>query len=121
MPNASTDEWRGGILVSRSGVAEVTESELFRGTVLAIEQINAGGGVLGRPIAPICYDPRSSPYEYRRLTDKLLIEDGVNVIFGCMMSAARKAIITSLERRNGLLMYPTNYEGFEYSPNILYT
>jgi ABC-type branched-subunit amino acid transport system substrate-binding protein len=121
MRGEKTDEWRVGILFSRSGVAEVTESELFYGTVLGIEQINAAGGVLGRPIAPVCYDPKSSPYEYRRLTDRLLIQDGVNVIFGCMMSAARKAIVTSLERRNGLLMYPTNYEGFEYSPNILYT
>jgi ABC-type branched-subunit amino acid transport system substrate-binding protein len=121
MRNEGTDDWRVGILFSRSGVAEITESELFRGTVLAIEEINAAGGVLGRQIAPVCYDPRSSAYEYRRLTDRLLTRDGVNVIFGCMMSASRKAIVGSLERRNGLLMYPTNYEGFEYSPNILYT
>jgi branched-chain amino acid transport system substrate-binding protein len=119
--NESKDAWRVGILFSRSGVAEVTESEHFRGTVLAIEEINAAGGVFGREIAPICYDPKSSAYEYRRLADKLLTEDGVNVIFGCMMSASRKAILGSLERRNGLLWYPANYEGFEYSPNILYT
>jgi len=121
MPSVSKDVWQVGILFSRSGVAEVTESEHFRGTVLAIEEINARGGVLGREIAPICYDPKSSAHEYRRLADKLLTEDGVNIIFGCMMSANRKAILGSLERRNGLLWYPANYEGFEYSPNILYT
>lgn len=60
------DEWRIGILFSRSGVAEETESEYFRGTVLAIEEINAAGGVLGRPIVPVCYDPRSDSAEYRR-------------------------------------------------------
>jgi branched-chain amino acid transport system substrate-binding protein len=121
MPGEGRNEWRVGILFSRSGVAEVTESEHFRGTVLAIEEINADGGVLGREIAPVCYDPKSSAHDYRRLADKLLTEDGVNVIFGCMMSASRKAILGSLERRNGLLWYPANYEGFEYSPNVLYT
>ncbi|MEA2947277.1 MAG: branched-chain amino acid transport system substrate-binding protein, partial [Alphaproteobacteria bacterium] len=58
---------------------------------------------------------------YRRLADKLLTEDGVSIIFGCMTSASRKAIVAALERRNGLLWYPANYEGFEYSPNIIYT
>lgn len=121
MPSVSKDEWRVGILFSRTGVAEVTESEHFRGTVLAIEEINARGGVLGREIAPVCYDPGSSPHDYRRYADRLLMDDGVRIMFGCMMSASRKAILGSLERRNGLLWYPANYEGFEYSPNVLYT
>ncbi|USU24226.1 transporter substrate-binding domain-containing protein [Paraburkholderia fungorum] len=102
-------------------MAEETESEYFRGTVLAIEEINAAGGVLGRPIVPVCYDPRSDSAEYRRYADKLLVDDGVSVIFGCLLSASRKAILGSLERRNGLLWYPANYEGFEYSPNVIYT
>jgi len=114
-------EWRIGILFSRAGVTEVTESENFRGTVLAIEEINAAGGVLGREIVPTCYDPKSSTADYRRFADKLLTEDGVNVIFGCLLSASRKALLGSLERRNGLLWYPGNYEGFEYSPNVIYT
>jgi branched-chain amino acid transport system substrate-binding protein len=121
MLNENRDEWRVGILFSRSGVVEVTESEHFMGTVLAIEEINAAGGVLGREIAPVCYDPKSSSLEYRRFADKLLTEDVVNVILGCMMSASRKAILGNLERRNGLLWYPANYEGFEYSPNVLHT
>src|SRR5262245_48417127 len=105
-------EWRIGILFSRAGVAEVTESEHFRCTVLAVEEINRGGGVLGREIVPVCYDPKCNLGEYRRLADKLLTEDGVNVIFGCLLSASRKALLGSLERRNGLLWYPGNYEGF---------
>ena len=115
------EAWPVGILFSRSGVVKITESEHFRGTALAIEEINTAGGVLGREIAPICYDPASSVLEYRRLADKLLTEDGVSIIFGCMTSASRKAIVAALERRNGLLLYPANYEGFEYSPNIIYT
>jgi branched-chain amino acid transport system substrate-binding protein len=117
----ANDTWPVGILFSRSGIVKITESEHFRGTALAIEQINTAGGVLGREIAPVCYDPMSSVSEYRRLADKLLTEDGVSIIFGCMTSASRKAIVAALERRNGLLWYPANYEGFEYSPNIIYT
>jgi len=115
------ETWPVGILFSRSGIVKITESEHFRGTALAIEEINTAGGILGREIAPICYDPASSVLEYRRLADKLLTEDGVSIIFGCMTSASRKAIVAALERRNGLLLYPANYEGFEYSPNIIYT
>ena len=105
------ETWPVGILFSRSGVVKITESEHFRGTALAIEEINTAGGILGREIAPICYDPASSVLEYRRLADKLLTEDGVSIIFGCMTSASRKAIVAALERRNGLLLYPANYEG----------
>jgi len=117
----ANDTWPVGILFSRSGIVKITESEHFRGTALAIEEINTAGGVLGREIAPVCYDPMSNVSEYRRLADKLLTEDGVSIIFGCMTSVCRKAILAALERRNGLLWYPANYEGFEYSPNIIYT
>jgi ABC-type branched-subunit amino acid transport system substrate-binding protein len=118
---SSNETWPVGILFSRSGIVKVSESEHFRGTVLAVEELNAAGGILGREIAPVCYDPMSSVSEYRRLADKLLTEDSVSIIFGCMTSASRKAILAALERRNGLLWYPGNYEGFEYSPNIIYT
>lgn len=113
--------WRIGILFSRSGITAVTESEHFFGTALAIEEINAGGGVLGRQIEPIAYDPAGDPEGYRSLARKLLTEDDVNVIFGCSMSGSRKAALPIVERHNGLLWYPSIYEGFEYSENVLYT
>lgn len=113
--------WRVGILFSRSGITSVTESEHFYGTALAIEEINAGGGVLGRQIEPIAYDPGSDHEAFRSLARKLLTEDDVNVIFGCSMSGSRKAVLPIVERYNGLLWYPSIYEGFEYSENVLYT
>lgn len=115
------DAWRVGILFSRSGVMRVPQSEHFFGTALAIEEINTNGGVLGRPIEPIAYDPGSDPATYRELAERLLIDDGVRTIFGCSTSAERKAVLPSIERWNGLLWYPSLYEGFEYSPNIIYT
>jgi branched-chain amino acid transport system substrate-binding protein len=118
---ADRDVWRVGVLFSRSGLMAITESEHFFGTALAIEEINRAGGVLGREIEVIAYDPGSAPETYRRMADRLLTEDGASVIFGCSTSAERKAVLPAIERRNGLLWYPSLYEGFEYSPNVIYT
>lgn len=118
---AGSETWRVGVLFSRTGQMAVTETEHFLGTALAIQEINQSGGVLGREIEVIAYDPGSDPETYRRMADRLLTEDGISVIFGCSTSAARKAILPAIERRNGLLWYPSLYEGFEYSPNVIYT
>ncbi|ARP80750.1 amino acid ABC transporter substrate-binding protein [Bordetella genomosp. 8] len=117
----SSADWRIGILFSRTGVTRVTGSEHFLGTALAVEEINAAGGVLDRQLAPVCYDPASDPAEYRRLATKLMADDDVNVIFGCSTSSSRKAVLPVVERNNGLLWYCSFYEGFEYSPNVVYT
>lgn len=113
--------WRVGVLFSRSGVSGITETEHFLGTALAIEEINTAGGVLGRPIEPICYDPAGDNAAYRSFARKMLAEDGVEVVFGCSLSASRKSVLSTVERHNGLLWYPSIYEGFEYSENIIYT
>lgn len=117
----TSEPWRVGVLFSRSGLMQVSETEHFLGTALAIEEINRAGGVLGREIEVVAHDPASEPATYRRLADRLLTEDGVSVIFGCSTSAERKAVLPTIERRNGLLWYPSLYEGFEYSPNVIYT
>lgn len=113
--------WRVGVLFSRSGVTSVSESEHFFGTVLAIEEINQAGGVLGRPIEPVALDPKSDPSLYRSCAEQLLLDEGVSVIFGCSTSFSRKAVLPVIERCNGLLWYCSLYEGFEFSPNVIYT
>src|SRR6476661_5559106 len=118
---SAADTWRVGVLFSRTGLTAVTETEHFFGTALAIQEINQSGGIRGREIEVVAYDPGSDPETYRKLADRLLTEDGISVIFGCSTSAARKAILPAIERRNGLLWYPSLYEGFEYSPNVIYT
>lgn len=118
---SEAESWRVGVLFSRSGAMAVSESEHFFGTALAIEEINRAGGVLGLPIDAISYDPGSDEQDYNRLAHQLLADDGASVIFGCSTSQCRKAVLKVVERRNGLLWYPSLYEGFEYSPNVLYT
>jgi len=101
----TTDTWRVGVLFSRSGVTAISESEHFFGTVLAIEEINRAGGVLGRLIEPIALDPKSEPAQYRACAEQLLLDEGIGVLFGCSTSSSRKAVLPVIERCNGLLWY----------------
>ncbi len=121
LKDSDHEPWRVGVLFSQTGNTAVIEETQLRGTMLAIEEINEQGGVNGRELVPILYDPESSCEKYVRFADKLLTEDGVSTVFGCYTSSSRKAVLPIFERRNGLLWYPTLYEGFEYSPNIIYT
>ena len=118
---ATQAPWRVGVLFSQSGCTAAPERTQLCGTLLAIDEINEAGGVLGREIQPIIYDPGASDIPYAMFAKKMLTEDGVASIFGCYTSASRKAVMPIVERFNGLLWYPTTYEGFEFSPNIIYT
>jgi branched-chain amino acid transport system substrate-binding protein len=117
---ASVPAMKVGVLFSQTGVTSVIEQTQLHATLLAIEEVNEAGGIGGIPLEPIVYDPASDPTQFRRLAERLMRDDGVSVIFGCYMSSARRAILPVVERRNALLCYPTFYEGFEYSPNVLY-
>jgi branched-chain amino acid transport system substrate-binding protein len=118
---ASSEPWRVGVLFSRSGVMAVIEETQLRATLLAIDEINQTGGVNGRELVPVIYDPESDAQAYALCAKRLMIENGVNIIFGCYTSSSRKAMLPVVERLNGLLWYPTLYEGFEFSPNVIYT
>jgi ABC-type branched-subunit amino acid transport system substrate-binding protein len=120
-PGSNSAPWRVGVLFSQSGVMAVIEETQLRATLLAIDEINQAGGVNGRELVPIMYDPESDTQAYALCAKQLMIEDGVNMLFGCYTSSSRKAVLPVVERLNGLLWYPTLYEGFEFSPNVIYT
>ncbi len=117
-PNAP---WRFGVLFSRSGVTAAVETTQLHATTLAMEAVNAAGGIRGRPVELVAYGPASNPKQFHALAERLLGQDGVRLIFGCYMSSTRKAVLPVVEAYRGLLLYPTLYEGFEYSPNCIYT
>lgn len=112
---------RVGVLFSETGVTSTIGTSQLQGTLLAIEEVNDAGGIDGREVIAVRYDPQSQPELYALLANKLITQDHVNVIFGCYMSSSRKAVIPIIERWNKLLFYPTLYEGFEYSDNLIYT
>ncbi len=110
-----------GILHSLSGTMSISETTVRDSTLMAIDEINAAGGVNGMMIEPIVEDGASDWPTFAEKARKLLLEDGVAVIFGCWTSASRKAVLPVVEENNGLLFYPVQYEGLEQSPNIVYT
>ncbi len=113
--------WRFGVLFSQTGVTATIERTQLNATALAAKAINAAGGLCGRPVELVIYDPQSDPRQFHALAERLLVHDRVRLIFGCYMSSARKAVLPVVEAYRGLLLYPTLYEGFEYSPNCIYT
>ena len=121
MKSISTKAFKVGVLYSETGVTSPIESSQLMATRFAIEQINDSGGINGTPLKAVRHDPASSPSQYEALASKLILDEGVRVIFGCYMSSTRKAVIPVVEKWNALLMYPTLYEGFEYSGNVIYT
>ena len=118
---ANTDPVRVGVLFSRAGITSRVELSQLLGTFFAIREVNDAGGIDGRELVAVHCDPECVPHNYRALAEKLVQEDRVNVIFGCYMSSTRKAVMPVVEKWQRLLLYPTLYEGFEFSPNIIYT
>jgi len=91
------------------------------GTMVAIDEINDAGGINGRELVAHAYDPASDNNLFREYARTMLVDDGLSTIFSCYSSASRRAILPIIERLNGLLWYPTLHEGFECSPNVVYT
>ncbi|KTD78329.1 Aliphatic amidase expression-regulating protein [Legionella waltersii] len=110
-----------GILQSLSGVMGNSETSLKDTLLMEIDLINQEGGVLGHPVEPVIENPESNWSLYPKKAKKLLLLDKVAVIFGCWTSVSRKAVLPVLEKYNGLLFYPVQYEGGEQSNNIFYT
>jgi urea transport system substrate-binding protein len=110
-----------GQLHSATGTMAISETGSIQAERLAIEQINASGGVLGRQIKIIQEDGASDWPTFAEKARKLLVNDKVASVFGCWTSASRKAVLPIFERENGLLYYPTFYEGLEQSKNVVYT
>lgn len=110
-----------GQLHSVTGTMAISETGSVEAERLAISQINAEGGVLGRQIKVIFEDGGSDWPTFAEKAKKLLVSDKVGTVFGCWTSASRKAVLPVFEKENGMLYYPTFYEGLEASKNVIYT
>ena len=118
--NDSSNTVKIGILHSLTGTMAMSERPLRDAELLAVNEINKAGGVLGRQIKVIQEDGQSDAQVFSEKAKKLLKTDGVATVFGCWTSASRKAVKPVFEEFYGLLWYPLQYEGLEASPNIMY-
>lgn len=110
-----------GLLHSLSGTIAIAEAALVEAEKMAIEEINASGGVMGRKIEAVIEDGASDWPTFAEKTKKLLQRDKVAAIVGCYTSASRKAVLPVLNQMKGLLYYPTYYEGQEEDKHVIYT
>ncbi len=110
-----------GVLHSLTGTMAFSERSVVDAVMLAIEQINLNGGVLGRQLVPVLADGASNNEQFAREAKRLIVDEQVAVIFGCWTSSSRKAVKPVVEKYQSLLFYPVQYEGLEQSPNIVYT
>jgi urea-binding protein len=117
----SDDTIKVGILHSLSGTMAISEVSVRDSTLLAIDEINAAGGVLGKQLEPVVEDGASDWPTFAEKAQKLISQDQVAVVFGGWTSASRKAMLPVFEGNKALLFYPVQYEGLEASPYIFYT
>ena len=116
----SKSKFRIGVLHSETGVTASTERLMLAALKFAVSEVNAAGGIDGEELQIVHFDPGSDVVYYRYLADELISNHGVRLIFGAYRSSTRMAVKSVVEHKNGLLFYPTQYEGFEYSPNVIY-
>ncbi|MBW4625834.1 MAG: urea ABC transporter substrate-binding protein [Brasilonema octagenarum HA4186-MV1] len=118
---ANSETIKVGVLHSLSGTMAISEKSVVDAEKLAIKEINANGGVLGKQIEAIIEDGASNWDTFREKATKLIDQDKVAVVFGCWTSASRKNVKPVFESKDHMLWYPVQYEGQECSKNIFYT
>jgi len=115
------DSVKIGVLHSLSGTMAISETSLRDAVLMAADEINAKGGVLGKKILPVVVDPASNWDLFAEKAKQLINQDKVAVTFGCWTSVSRKSVLPVFESNNALLFYPVQYEGEEQSLNVFYT
>src|SRR5213075_877534 len=117
----SKDTVKVGVLHSLSGTMAISETVLKDTVLMAIDEINAKGGILGMKIEPVVVDPASDWPLFAEKARELISQDKVAAVFGCWTSVSRKSVLPVFEELNGLLFYPVQYEGQESQRNVFYT
>lgn len=110
-----------GLLQALSGPMATSEAPLVAAVKLAVEEINAGGGLLGRQVELKIEDSRSDPRVAAAAAERLITTEHAAALFGCWSSACRLAVKPVVETHRHLLFYPLAYEGMEQSRHIIYT
>ncbi|MCH2125585.1 MAG: urea ABC transporter substrate-binding protein [Pirellulaceae bacterium] len=119
--SGSAETVKIGVLHSLSGTMAISETSLRDVVLMAVDEINAAGGVLGQPIEPVVVDPASDWDLFAEKAKDLIKTEEVAVTFGCWTSVSRKSVLPVYEENNALLFYPVQYEGEEQSLNVFYT
>ena len=120
-PVQAADPIKLGLLEDESGNFAIAVIPKIHATQLAVEEINAKGGVLGRPLKLIHYDTQSDNTRFQEMARRLIQQDKVDVVFGAFSSASREAIRPIMDRFKQLYFYNNQYEGGVCDSNVFVT
>lgn len=118
---ADEDIIKVGLLFSTTGTSAVSEKSMLNAAVMALDEINENGGIHGKKIKYIHENYASDPATAKVKIKKLITRDKVVATIGCYTSASRKAVLSTLEKEDSVLIYPTYTEGEEEHANVIYT
>ncbi len=110
-----------GLLHSLTGYMAQSESTTLDGAMLAIDEINQAGGLLGRIVEPVIADGQSDPETFSLEAERLIRDEQVCVLFGCWTSASRKVVRPVVEQYRPCWSIRSSMRGSRSSPNIIYT
>lgn len=119
--SGSSETIKIGILYSTTGSFSLSETPMQNAAVMAIDEINAAGGINGKQIETVVTDYGSDPSMASEKAQQMILNDGVCAIVGTNSSATREAVLPTIEQNKSLLVYNTFYEGGAPSANCLYT
>jgi branched-chain amino acid transport system substrate-binding protein len=109
-----------GLVFSTSGPYRAISQEMQNGAMLALSEINADPS-FDFAIEPVIQDPGGELSSYSAICKKLLRDKQLKHVVGLYTSSSRKEVIPVFEKYDGLLWYPSHYEGFEHCNNVIYT
>jgi ABC-type branched-subunit amino acid transport system substrate-binding protein len=111
---------RVGLLFSTTGPYATIGRAMRNGSILAVEEINADPNF---PFAldPVDANPGGRNANYAEMACRMLTAERLVHVVGCYTSSSRKEVLPYFEKYDGLLWYPSHYEGFESSEHVIYT
>ena len=111
---------RIGLMFSATGPYATVGRAMLNGARLAIDEINASRD-FAFELEPLVVDPAGRNADYASAAQRFLTTDHLVHVVGCYTSSSRKEVLPFFEKYDGLLWYPSHYEGFESSENVVYT
>ncbi|MCD6057866.1 MAG: hypothetical protein K0Q89_1396 [Thermomicrobiales bacterium] len=108
---AQDDAIKIGFLTALTGLETILGETQLECAQMAVDEINAAGGVLGRQLTLLVEDDATDPRVTVEKANKLMKQDQVDVIVGMITSAERNAAVSVTARAQELVIYPTYYEG----------
>jgi ABC-type branched-subunit amino acid transport system substrate-binding protein len=111
---------RIGLLFSTTGPYKTIGRAMRNGAQLAVKEVNFDE-IFPFVIETVAADPGGDDAQYAQAAQNMLTRDGLAHVVGCYTSSSRKEVLPFFEKYDGLLLYPSHYEGFESSEHVIYT